>query len=90
MASCQERRHTNQIMLTTITLYLWLRLFASRRFLSSSGPGPGQMRVRKVRVRLVLAFKNSKLKDLDLSYTINLLWFSPTTHPPSLRWYGMV
>ena len=37
------------------------------------------MRVRKVQVRLSLAQRLKKLKDLDLSYTLFLVF---TTHPP--------
>ena len=45
-------KETHKLDYTTKILHLWLRLFVSRRFLSSLGPGPGQVRVRKVRVRL--------------------------------------
>ena len=42
------------------------------------------MRVRKVRVRSESCELKQKLKDLDLSYTINLV-FTTTLHPPSTQ-----
>ena len=49
------------------------------------GSSEGQGRVRKVRVRLGLA-QRTLIKDLDLSYTINLVSPPPAPQPFSLLW----
>ena len=63
---------------------MWSYAISSNVFVKlRSRSGEGQLKVRKVRVRSesyeLKDLKKHKLKDFDLSYTLNLVF---TTHPP--------